>query len=88
MDSKVLRFERRPFVREKHGGPTLKTLDFTIHIGRTPTFLYFDFALNTACVAHCVGPRLYSTSQTLVNQLKLRLHTAINRADFISWCML
>ena len=25
---------------------------------------------------------------SLENSLKLRLHTAINRADFVSWCML
>ena len=36
------------FVREKtllfisDEGPTLETLDFTVHIGSTPTFLYFD----------------------------------------------
>ena len=24
-------------------GPTLKTLDYTIHIDSTPTFLYFEF---------------------------------------------
>ena len=23
-------------------GPVLETLDYTIHIGSTPTFLYFD----------------------------------------------
>ena len=28
--------------------PTLETLVFTIHIGSTPTFLYFDLYLNTA----------------------------------------
>ena len=27
---------------EKNEGPTLVTLDFTIRIGSTPTFLYFD----------------------------------------------
>ena len=32
-------------------GPTLETLDFTIHIGSTPTFLYFDLYLNTAYAA-------------------------------------
>ena len=26
-------------------GPMLETLDYTIHIGSTPTFLYFDFVL-------------------------------------------
>ena len=30
----------------------LETLDFTIHIGSTPTFLYFDLYLNTAYAAH------------------------------------
>ena len=29
-------------------GPTLETLDFTIRIGSTPTFLYFDLYPNTA----------------------------------------
>ena len=29
-------------------GPTLETLDFTFHIGSTPTFSYFDLYLNTA----------------------------------------
>ena len=42
MDSKVLRFEE----------PTLETLDFTIRIDSTPTFLYFDLYLNTAYAAH------------------------------------
>ena len=35
-------------------GPTLETLDFTIRIGSTPTFLYFDLYLNTAYAAHYV----------------------------------
>ena len=35
-------------------GLTLETLDFTIRIGSTPTFLYFDLYLNTAYVAHYV----------------------------------
>ena len=32
-------------------GPTLETLDFTIHIGSTPTVLYFDLYLYSACAA-------------------------------------
>ena len=44
-------------------GPTLETLDFTIRIGSTPTFLHFDLYLNTAYAAHyftkCLS--LYST---------------------------
>ena len=35
-------------------GPMLETLDFTIRIGSTPTFLYFDLYLNTAYAAHYV----------------------------------
>ena len=32
----------------------LETLDFTFHIGSTPTFFYFDFYLNTAYAARYV----------------------------------
>ena len=35
-------------------GPTLETLDYTIRIGSTPTFFYFDLYLNTAYAAHYV----------------------------------
>ena len=35
-------------------GPKLETFHFTIHIGSTPTFLYFDLYLNTACATHYV----------------------------------
>ena len=34
--------------------PTLETLDYTIRIGSTPTFLYFDLYLNTAYAAHYI----------------------------------
>ena len=43
-------------------GPTLETLDHTIHIGSTPTFLYFDLYLNTAYAAHYVNFKTYSSS--------------------------
>ena len=43
-------------------GPTLEMLDYTIHIGSTPTFLYFDLYLNTAYAAHYV----YFTCCTVV----------------------
>ena len=33
-------------------GPTLETLDFTIRIGSTPTFSYFDFYLYCAYAGH------------------------------------
>ena len=35
-------------------GPTLETLDHTIRIGSTPTFLYFDLYLYSAYAAHYV----------------------------------
>ena len=38
----------------------LKTLDYTIRIGSTPTFLYFDLYLNTAYAAHCVDKNRFS----------------------------
>ena len=58
------------FVREKHDfqiscfhesiqflsdeGPTLETLNFTIHIGSTPNILYFDLYLNAAYAAQTI----------------------------------
>ena len=35
-------------------GPTLETLNFTIRIASTPTFLYFDLYLKIAYTAHYV----------------------------------
>ena len=35
-------------------GPMLETLDYTIRIGSTPTFLYFDLYLYSAYAAHNV----------------------------------
>ena len=35
-------------------GPMLETLDYTICIGSTPTFLYFDLYLYSAYAAHYV----------------------------------
>ena len=32
----------------------IKTFNFTIRIGSTPTFLYFDLYLNTAYAAHYI----------------------------------
>ena len=39
--------------------PTLETLDYTIQIGSTPTFLYFDLYLNSAYAAHYVCINLF-----------------------------
>ena len=61
-DMSIVKFSR--FGRDKRGVRrreplmkelTLETLDFTIRIGITPTFLYFDLYLNTAYAAHCVS---------------------------------
>ena len=35
-------------------GSILETLDFTIRIGSTPTFLYFDLYLYSAYAAHAL----------------------------------
>ena len=66
--SKVYRYERRPFVTEKHemffsdeGSTLLVTLDFTIHISGTPNFLHFDFKL------------LFFICQKIANCVKLRV---------------
>ena len=44
-----------------------ETLDYTIRIGSTPTFLYFDLYLYSAYVAHYV----YSYQFILFRQLRL-----------------
>ena len=33
-------------------GPTLETLDFTIRIGSTPTYLYFDLQISVVLFFH------------------------------------
>ena len=35
-------------------GPTLETLDYTIRIGSTPTFFYFDLYLYSAYATHLI----------------------------------
>ena len=41
-------------VTEKWKRSILETFTYTIHIGSTPTILYFDLHLNTAHAAHHV----------------------------------
>ena len=49
----------------------LETLDFTIRIGSTPTFLYFDLYLHSAYAAHYV----YFSIHTLgVIKIKQKLY--------------
>ena len=45
-------------------GPMLETLDHTIRIGSTPTFLYFDLYLYSAYTAHYVQVKLNLTQST------------------------
>ena len=46
-------------------GPMLETLDYTIRIGSTPTFSYFDLYLYSAYAAHYV----YKVSTRLFDNL-------------------
>ena len=58
-------FKHRPFIREKHDkGSTLETLDFTIHIGSTQSFLYFDVLLfNTVLHIKTILPAITRDSK-------------------------
>ena len=52
-------------------GPMLETLDYTIRIGSTPTFLYFDLYLYSAYAAHfvylysCMGTSLSADNEII-----------------------
>ena len=48
-----------PFCFLSDEGPMLETLDYTIRIGSTPTFLYFDLYLYSAYAAHYVYIHIY-----------------------------
>ena len=48
-------------------GPMLETLDHTICIGSTPTFLYFDLYLYFAYAAHYVYIYIYIYHKLLMN---------------------
>ena len=41
-------------------GPMLETLDFTIRIGSTPTFLYFDLWLYSSYAVHYVYMNIHT----------------------------
>ena len=43
----------------------LKTLDYTIRIGSTPTILYLDLYFNTSCAGHNVYFNWKNVDQTL-----------------------
>ena len=63
---------RRGFLSDE--GPTLETLDYTIRIGGTPTFLYFDLYLHSAYAAHFI---YINCSIVFINGKKL-IKTVIN----------
>ena len=46
-------------------GPMLETLDHTIRIGSTPTFLYFDLYLYSAYAAHYIYIRRVACQSNL-----------------------
>ena len=55
---------------------TLETLDFTIYIGSTPTFLYFDMYFNTACTT--LHFMFLSDEKCLEGLKKTFVHTLAN----------
>ena len=73
-------------------GPTLETLDFTIRIGSTPTFLYFDLYLYSAYAAHyvyftnrmnCARFKLLRATVTLALVVTLNTNYLITHPQFI-----
>ena len=47
--------ERNKILFLSDEGPMLDTLDYTIRIGSTPTFLYFDSYLYSAFINICIN---------------------------------
>ena len=60
-------------------GPTLETLDFTIRIGSTPTFLYFDLYLYSAYAAH------YVYNKKFTSKSKFLLHLYLGKLYYSRW---
>ena len=76
--------EHWPFVRVlfvSDEGPTLKTLDYTIRIGSTPTFLYFDlYLLSNLINSVSLNAKFASESSGIIYKLaNTSLETATNR---------
>ena len=59
----------------------LETLDYTIRIGSTPTFLYFDFYLYSAYAAHYV----YLIDLAVLATLELHKRPGNSDVDKASW---
>ena len=60
-------------------GPMLETLDYTIRIGSTPTFLYFDLYLYSAYAAHFV----YISPSLVPMQVLIICNKAVSGATVI-----
>ena len=58
--------------------PMLETLYYTIRIGSTPTFLYFDLYLCSAYATHFVYYLVCSWSKMLILELKCGCYIEIN----------
>ena len=70
-------------------GPMLETLDYTIRIGSTPTFLYFDLYLYSAYAAHYVYLEKWNLfvkhifESNLIKVLRRNFFVRFNRTE--SW---
>ena len=59
----------------------LETLDYTIRIGRTPTFLYFDLYPYLSC-CNIVWSSAYVTSLNIILYFQKRALRAIANSDY------
>ena len=57
-------------------GPMLETLDYTIRIGSTPTFLYFDLYISTLPTQHTtfISTFMYSSLEFMETSFFLLLY--------------
>ena len=68
-------------------GPMLETLDYTIRIGSTPTFLYFDLYLYSAYATHfvyCQEVPGYKFNQVISYLIFLSLISSFTKAMVMS----
>ena len=66
-----LTFRALALRQRENEGPMLETLDYTIRIGSTPTFLYFDLYLYSAYAAHYVYIIYHSKQQRDVASVEI-----------------
>ena len=63
----------------------LETLDHTIRIGNTPTFLYFDLYLYSAYAAHYVYYDLDMFDQALMHFRTSTVYNNVTMVNYISF---